>query len=162
MTQCHDIGLARRIGWELLHLPFHICIIVCGKTMENIIENFHKGDKIARETGFYEAVTMDMPVRMAFATSTSLVLIISIAFVVLPKRRPIFPTMLPLSYILGYRALTALVIFITGILVAEPFALLAIVTGLMVVNLAFSVVSLQNVGPLLLRDTACHIRLGLR
>ena len=53
--------------------------------MENIIENFLKGDKIARENGFYEAVTMDMPVRMAFATSTSLVLIISIAFVVLQR-----------------------------------------------------------------------------
>jgi hypothetical protein len=162
MTQNHDIGLARRIGWELLHLPFHICLVVCGKTMEKIIENFHTGDEHAHELGYYEAATVDWPVRMAFATSTSLILLISVAFVVLPERRPVFRTMLPLSYILGYRALTALVIFITGLLVTEPFALIAIVTGLMLVNLAFSVVSLQNVGPLLLRDTACHIRLGLR
>ena len=158
MKKKENISLRNRIFWQTFHLPFHIAIIVCGKSVGNILN--YMGPKYQPS----KSLSIDASLQRSFTTAAALVLLLSSLFVVLHGRVPVFKTRLPFSAILAFRCFTAIIILITGFLSPSlsGLGLISIVAGLLFINLVFSIFVLQNRGDVSLRDTACHIRLGLR
>lgn len=167
MKRDEKTSVLKSLLWQLLHLPFHLSVIIMGASIGTLMSRIYPV-KIPFDLAKYPVPTGWQPaeanLRLSFTISISICLVLLCLFVILQGRVPIQRTFFPMSMILGFRVLIAIAILFLGIFGTSlsAFTLLAAVMGLLLSNMIFSIIGLQTRGENTLRDTACHFRMGLR
>ena len=165
MRHFEHTNAIRNAIWQFLHLPFHLSVIIMGCSIYNLVARMRKYlpyeniDLSSIPVG-YDPIENSL--RWMFTFSVSLNFILLTFMALLKRREPFNKTLFPVSIILGFRFLTGIGILLLGLLGTRfsAFGLMGLTTILAVLNMAFSVVGLQNVGDL--QDSAVHFKWGFR